>query len=267
MRFFTFFIGLLIASIASAHEHWIEPEAYQVTLDTKIKASFRNGEEFSGGQFPYFSRSTEQLDVFVAGNRGRLSGRDGDFPAIQLQPPIVGLYVFAYQSKPATLSYETLEKFAKFAAHKDFPTALDDHIRNDFPKTDFTETYTRFSKSLVAVGSQTNGFQDVETGMETELVALSNPYANASGTIDVKSLYRGAPRANAQIELFEKSPDGDVSITLHRTNAAGIAKLPVKKGHDYLVDAVVLRPATGAAAGKTAVWETLWASLTFAIPQ
>jgi hypothetical protein len=60
-----------------------------------------------------------------------------------------------------------------------------------------------------------------------------------------------------------------VLITLVRTNTEGVAMLPIQRGHSYLADAVVLRvPDAGSKAQESkAVWETLWASMTFAVPQ
>ena len=57
-------------------------------------------------------------------------------------------------------------------------------------------------------------------------------------------------------------------VTTTRTDEPGQAVVPVTPAHQYLFDAVVLRPAQGA--GDTAdapVWETLWAALTFAVPE
>ena len=84
--------------------------------------------------------------------------------------------------------------------------------------------------------------------------------------------YQDAPRPDAQIEVFERGPEGDVTITMHRTDTAGEAVIPVSKGHEYLFDAVVLRPVEGVGTGKDVdanqpVWETLWAALTFSVPQ
>jgi hypothetical protein len=72
-----------------------------------------------------------------------------------------------------------------------------------------------------------------------------------------------------QVEYFDKDATGVVNVTLHRTDGDGVALLPVTKGHSYLVDAVVMRePEAGSiAAEKGAVWESLWAALTFAVPQ
>ena len=79
--------------------------------------------------------------------------------------------------------------------------------------------------------------------------------------------YRDAMRANAQVELFEKAADGTVVVTLHKADADGIALLPVRSGYEYMADAVVMRvPSDALASEYGAVWETLWANLTFAVP-
>jgi hypothetical protein len=37
-------------------------------------------------------------------------------------------------------------------------------------------------------------------------------------------------------------------------------------GRDYLVDSVILRPMDGAVESGDAMWESIWASLTFQVP-
>ena len=95
-------------------------------------------------------------------------------------------------------------------------------------------------------------------------MALGNPYTdNMAGGIPVRVLYQGTPRADAQVEVFAKAPDGTVSVTVQPTNALGETLIRVAPGHSYLLDAVVLRPAPD---GADYVWESLWAALTFAVP-
>ena len=99
--------------------------------------------------------------------------------------------------------------------------------------------------------------------METEFVALTNPYSDDfDGTMRVQVFFKDTPRADAQVEVFERAPDETVAITLHRTNDEGIASIPVKPAHTYLFDAVVLQPHT---ADDKSVWQTLWAALTFQV--
>ena len=176
-----------------------------------------------------------------------------------------GLAVLVAETTPSTLTYHEWEKFTAFVAHKDLAGTLVSHRVRGLPETEFVETYRRFAKSLVAVGSGTGA--DRALGLETEVVALSNPYIDplAAG-MPVQVLYLGAPRANAQVELFDKAPDGAVKVTLHRTDDKGIVTLPVQAGHAYLVDAVVMR-AVEPKLPTDPVWESLWAALTFAVPQ
>ena len=104
--------------------------------------------------------------------------------------------------------------------------------------------------------------------METELTAGLNPYRDdVSGGLPVTLTYKGAPRPDAQITVFEKAPDGTVAQSTARTGADGQALIPVRAGMRYMLDAVVLREPEPAVAAETgAVWESLWANLSFAVP-
>ena len=52
------------------------------------------------------------------------------------------------------------------------------------------------------------------------------------------------------------------------TDSEGRVTVPVKSGHRYMLDAVVLRePSANLAEATGAVWESLWANLTFEVPE
>ena len=88
-----------------------------------------------------------------------------------------------------------------------------------------------------------------------------------SDGIDVQVFYQGAPRANEQVEIFEKAADETVEVSTVMTDAEGKATIPVRPGYRYMIDSVVLRePAPEIAASREAIWESLWANLTFAVP-
>ena len=100
--------------------------------------------------------------------------------------------------------------------------------------------------------------------MKAELVALRNPYTDdLSAGLPVQLLFEGAPRAEALVTLFARHPDGGVEASHFRTDADGIALLPVHLGVEYLVDSVVILPLEGGGAGP--VWQSHWASLTFEV--
>lgn len=259
-------IATLLCGPALSHEFWIEPTNYQVDEAADIEAYLRNGENFVGSSSAYVTSRSPRFELVTNGRTDPVVARLGDNPALNMQPVQGGLNVVVHQSNVSVLSYSKWEKFQRFADHKDFPDILERHRARSLSETQFREAYTRFSKSLIAVG---DGFgRDQVTGLDIELVAQQNPYVdNVSAGIEVQAFYLNKVRADAQIELFEKAPDDKVNVTLHRTDEAGLVTLPVKPGHRYLVDMVVLRePSEALAQDKAVVWETLWASLTFAVP-
>jgi uncharacterized GH25 family protein len=246
----------------SAHEFWIEPTRFQVETGGDLIAHLRNGQMFSGGAQAYFAKRTARFDLIQDGRVTPVQGRMGDVPALQATAPDDGLVVIVHQTAPSDLTYTDWDMFQAFSEHKDFPDIRARHLSRGLPTQGFVETYTRFAKALVGVG--TGAGADTATGMETEFVARANPYADDLGRgFPVTLLYQGAPRGDAQVEVFDRAPDGTVTVTLTRTDADGQATIPVAPRHTYLLDAVVLREAP---IGGTAVWETLWASLSFAVP-
>jgi uncharacterized GH25 family protein len=256
----------LLCGPAFAHEVGIEPQNYQVEKGGQITASLKNGQMFEGGELGWFSGQIARFDVIERGKAHPVQGRAGDIPAVQGLKTRAGLVTLVHRSKPRTVTYETWDKFQAFIEDKDLGDVRAAHQARGLTDTPLREVYTRFAKSLVAVGHGKGA--DAETGLETEIIALANPYRAQLREMPVRVLYQGAPRAHVQIALFARAPDGTVTLSHHRTDDAGRAALPVQPGHAYLVDAVVLRePSAALAARYNAQWETLWASLTFAVPE
>ncbi|MEM9999502.1 MAG: enolase C-terminal domain-like protein, partial [Pseudomonadota bacterium] len=185
--------------------------------------------------------------------------------------PLSGLAVYAYETDVSTVRYREFEKFKSFVEHKDFGGALDAHAERGLSTDNFVETYSRHVKSLVAIGSGRGA--DLEIGLATEIIALDNPYTDdLSNGMRVQVNYRGEPRPDVQVEIY-KRPAGEgnlssnVTVDTVRTDETGMAVIPIVAGHDYMLDAVVLRePPAERAAINEAVWDTLWANLTFSVP-
>ena len=266
MRILAFVFSLLAAPVA-AHEFWIEPLAYQVGPDGMLEAHIVNGEEFSGGKQPYLPQRFVHFALFAGGETTRVEGRPGDMPALRQVPLAEGLNIAAYQARNANVSYAEWQKFQNFVDHKDFGDVRSLHEARGLSVDGFSEVYSRHVKSLIGVGDGAG--TDRRVGLETEIVALSNPYVDAlEDGFAVQVFYRNDVRSDTQVEVFEKDADGSVVISLYRTDAEGIARFPVRPGHRYMVDAVVLRePSERLAEQSGAVWETLWANLTFAVPE
>ncbi len=258
---------LLSTPVAIAHEFWIEPVKFQVEKGDAILADLRNGQFFAGNSQPFFENRNTRLNVTMGAQTTPILGRMGDRPAIQLEASDQdGLMILTHEAAPAILTYREWAKFVKFVEHKDFENALTQHAKRNLPQEGFKETYTRHSKSLIAVGNGTGN--DRELGLATEFILHENPYStDFDGTLDISLLYNGAPRRNAQIEVYARDQNDEVVVALARTDNQGRAMISVQAGMDYLLDAVVLRAVDHEPNEETGpVWESLWATVTFAVP-
>jgi len=250
---------------ANSHEFWLSPDNFTVSDADVIEVRLRVGERMAGAPLSLLPRQIARFEV-VQGDRVRpVTGRMGDNPALSMAAERDGLAVVVHETTDLRLTYTEFAKFARFVTHKAFDGALAAHAARGLPETGFQETYRRYAKSLIAVG--TGAGADRAVGLKLEIVALANPCTDdLSGGLPLLVLRDGAPRAGAQVELFQTAPDGSVTVTLHRTDAEGRATVPVQPGMVYLADHVDLRalPNDDAAAGP--VWHSDWASLTFRTP-
>ena len=257
-------VALILAQPALAHELWIEPTDFQPDPAAPVEAHLVNGQKFEGLQLSYLPGFVARLDLTLGDESEKVAPRIGSKPALTAPALGDGLHVAVYQSMPATVKYATLEKFESFVKHKDLGDAVARHRERGLPETDFVEVYTRFSKSLIGVGGAAGA--DHDFGLETELVALANPYTDdMAGGLPLRLTYRGEVRADAQVEIFDRAPTGEVTITTPRTDAEGVVVVPVAPGHVYQADAVVLREPEGENIAGAA-WESLWANITWAVP-
>lgn len=252
------------AAPALSHEFWISPERYEIAPGEALEAHLRVGQDFKGSVYAYIPDNFRRFDLALPSGTAPVEGRIGDRPALNRVVDEEGLAVVVHVTKDFRLTYSEREKFVDFVTHKDFAEVLEQHAARGLPETGFREAYSRHGKSLIAVGSGAGA--DEVFGLDIEVVALANPYTDdLSKGFPVQILYQGVPRADEQVELFDKAPDDTVTVTQFRTDADGKVTLPVLPGHEYLVDSVVMRP-MDPPGEHGEVWESLWGSLTFKVP-
>lgn len=260
-----FLASCILVGPLQAHEFWIEAEDYIVAPGTPVVATFRNGQELAGSALSWLPGRSIRFDMVVNGEVQAVPVRIGDNPAFEVDDLPAGLLTIVHETSDQFVTYADWDAWVRFTEHKGFPFAQQGHLDRGLPETGFRESYRRFAKALVAVGHGAG--VDEERGLAVEFVAEANPYTDdLSDGLPVRLLYGGAPRADAQIEMFAKGATGAVTITSHRTDMEGRAVLPVEPGTEYLLDHVEILPMEPER-DDDAVWRTLWAALTFATPE
>lgn len=255
----------LSTSAAKAHEFWLSPEDYTLAPGEEMQVRLRIGSGMKGSPLSYLPQDIARFEVVQGDDVRPVTSRLGDNPALKMAAGAEGLAVVVHETTDSRLTYKEFAIFQRFVAHKDFRTALADHKARGLPEIGIQETYRRYAKSLIAVGSGEGS--DRAMGLKIEIVALANPYTDdLSGGMPLLVLMDGAPRPDVQVELFQTAADGTITTTLHRTDASGKVTVPVQPGMEYLADNVALLALENDDAAAGPVWHSDWASLTFRTP-
>jgi uncharacterized GH25 family protein len=253
---------LAAAAPAAAHEFWIEPLAARVAPGTALAARAMVGEGLAGEELANHAAMQEVADVGPGAARTPLAGPDGRTPAYLTPPLTEGLNILRVQSRAFQVTYAGWDKFTAFLDEAQRPELAAAHLARGLPREGIREVYVRYAKALVAVGAGAGS--DAFLGMPFELVALDNPSA-APGPMRVELRLGGEPLAGAPAEAFHRAPDGSVTRTRLRTDAAGTVSTPAAGAGFTLVSAIHIVPATPRIAALTgASWQSLWASLSYA---
>jgi len=256
--------SLLTGHQAAAHEFWLDAIDYTIESGAELQVEIRVGQDFKGNKYSFNPNQFYDFSATDSSGKHPIEGRIGDSPAVTMVPPLDGLLVLNHFSTSQLLTYADDGKFESFIENKGLDWVLEEHAKRGLPEFGFGEGYTRFAKSLIAVGGGAG--QDAVTGMPFELMALANPYTDdLSAGLPVRLIWQGEGLADIQVDVFRRPKNGsEIEKTHVKTDATGRAVIPVIDGDVYLVNAVhMIIPAPADIERTGAVWHSLWASMTF----
>ena len=260
--------GCLFFTLLSveAHEMWIEPVHYVIQPGETIYAHEKVGQNFKGNQYSYLASSYDSF-VITQNNKTRpIKSRIGDIPAVHEKLDESGLAILTAATTVSDITYESWEKFVGFIKSKGLDWVLDKHKERGLPDKNFTEAYRRYAKSLVKVGDGKG--KDQRMGLPLEWVVETNPYTHDKPFIRAQLLWQGKPFKHAHVGVFNRvaNEPGLLKLSL-TTDDKGRVKIPVGKGGQFLINAVrMIEPNQEVIKETGAVWESLWASVTYKIP-
>jgi len=250
---------------AHAHEFWIQPTQYRIQSGEPLTANVKVGTDFSGNAMAFMPNQVNALNITDSEGTHKIEGRIGDLPSINLIPTEGGLQILNLFSTSSNLTWNEYHKFEEFVNLHGMNWALDRHTERSLPEVGFKEAYTRFVKSLVAVGDGAG--EDRFTGMFFELVAGKNPYTeDMAAGMPITLLYRGQPLPDKQVDVFFRDAAGELTRLSVQSDEAGRAIVPNLGDGEYMVNVVhLIEPFPEDQERTGVVWHSLWGSITYAI--
>ena len=256
------FIYVVSASLVHAHETWIRPSDYQVEKGVPIALDIRNGQDFEGVSLPWLDGWFHRFTANEGKIERPLTGRNGDLPAATIRPMRDGLMIIALETKPDILVYEEWQKFKLFVTEKGYPEAIQQHIDRGLPHSNFSESFTRHIKTLIAIGDGQGS--DRSLGLKHEFILHNNPYQlGDNNEIQAELRFDNQPRIGALVTIFSYDQNAAMQEVQYRTDENGLISFRLRPNTEYLLDSVWLSPAPR---GSLNAWRTNWAALSFKTP-
>jgi uncharacterized GH25 family protein len=269
-RQFLLLLMVVVQSPASAHDFWVQPNAYWVNPEAVTPMTLQVGHG------PYRQRSPIPLARIsrfqaIAPNGTMIELRDqlrlgqpekdGD---LQFQNP--GIYVVVLETDNRAQSHLPAIRFNDYLKVEGLQPALDYREQTHRTEADGAENYSRCAKSLVQVGSgsveQTQVLKPV--GLPLEIIPEKNPYAEPRSTrLPVRVLYEGRALAGALVKLTDLKHD-EAPLEMQLTDATGHATFSMPQSGAWLLNVIWTKvlPRT-----RETDYETVFSSLSFGYTQ
>jgi len=254
------------AGLLAAHDMFLRPATHFAAPNSRVLVRLLNGT---------FSKSENAitrdrlLDVAIVSPSGRakldttLWSVAGDTSTFTLQTGAPGTYVLGASTRPRILGLPP-EDFNQYLADDGMPDELAARKKDGTINQPSRERYHKHVKALVQVGDTPDNGYGTILGYPAELVPLQNPYTLKPGaTLEVKALVDGNPIANQFIQYGGRTPrEGRVAQRSTRSDAQGVARIPLDRVGTYYVKFIDMRRVSGDAEAN---YESKWATLTFAV--
>ncbi len=266
-------LGLYSSFAAQAHEFWLMPQSFNVSVNQPIQLQLRVGAGWPGeslGRNPAYIERFAWLDA--KGER-RIDGQGGAEPAGVVMSKVPGAAWAVFRSKQSALTLEA-EKFESYLRDEGLESIIEARRLSGASQAPGREMYSRCAKSLLLVSpafktatktttKTSAALLKRNTGLALELIPQTDPQQlRGGGAFTVQLLYLNKPLQGALVKALPQTSTGGVSAAqvAGRTDDQGRVSLLLPHGGVWLINAVHM---VAAAPQLNADWESLWSSLTF----
>jgi hypothetical protein len=258
---FGFSLGVLLSSVAKAHDLWLVPDA-QVVAGRPLNVRANSGMNFPiSVHAPDPAAFVRRIVVTPAGDRGELeaAGQEGDSGLLRFKPTDRGVYVVAVETRPRVIELDA-GQFNEYLVADGLPHIYRLRAKEKSLDQPARERYSKSPKLLIQVG-QGGGDPCRLVGLPLEIVPLRSPFdLRAGDTLAVRVLFGGKPLSDANLG-WDLPDDGDPPSGTVRTDSRGEAFVPIARTGLMTIRLThMTRPKA-----DDYEWESFWTTLTFRI--
>jgi uncharacterized GH25 family protein len=256
---------LLVATSATAHDFWLQPQAFQAKPGVALPITALIGHGDDRGRWEADAKRVVMLKAIGPGGTTDLRSAFKQRGAGSHFAPVfakTGVHVVAMQTNQAS-SELPAKRFNDYAKEEGLTPILNYRAKTKTADTIGREFYSRRAKVLIRVGSAA-GRADPRTtkatGLTLEIVPERDPYAlDKSRNLPVRVIYEGKALPGATVKLTNLNSD-EKPVAIVKTDSAGRAIFRVPESGAWLLNVVWTKPIKGR---PGADFDTIFSSLTF----
>jgi uncharacterized GH25 family protein len=258
------------ASLASAHDFWLQLNQYWVHPDASNAMTLQVGHGEARQRSPIPARRIERFQLIspegaVLDLRKQLRlGQAAEDAEFRVDKP--GTYLLLLQTDDRAEAHLPSLRFNDYLKGEGLTPALEQRARLHRMDADGSERYSRCAKSIVQVGPPSATARSNITkpiGLPLEIVPETNPYeVPRSTTLPLRVIYLGRPLPGALVKLTNLEHDA-APFAVRLTDAAGRASFSMPSSGSWLLNVIWTRPLPRSDATD---FETVFSSLSFGFP-
>lgn len=265
---FGLFLTLIFAtSSLPAHDMWLIPKSATLKVNQPCEIYVAVGMDFPNS---VSAISPERLTWKVTNGEDSIENvearrYESALETVgQFKPGKPGLWMVGCNTRPNQIELEA-KKFNSYLLHDGMPHVLDLRLERDELGKDAHEQYSKYTKTMVAVGDDLTEQQYAlcqrPLGHKLEIVPLENLHSKQPGnTLNVQVLFNGQPLKNANL-CWDHPDNGEKFTGQASTNDEGQVVVPISQAGLMTLRLVhMTRPE-----GQEFEWESFWSSFTFTI--
>lgn len=270
-------LSVAIVATARAHTMFLKLESFYLEPNATAEVALLNGD---------FDKSENaitrdrMLDVSVVGPAGAVHppasawrdeavyGDSIDTSILTFETGGPGTYVLGVSTAPTVFTL-TAQEFNDYLVHDGIVDAIAQREAAGKVDEEATERYSKHVKAIIQVGARRTDEWSSALGYPIEFVPLQNPYElDVGDELQVRLLRAGDPVANQIVYANSErnhghdEEGGHVEAVTTRTNADGVATIPLSAGGRWYVRTIHMVETNDE---PDVDYESNWATLTFEI--